>query len=156
MTNTLDSVIAWLNQLYGLPAATLVFASCIVLGYALRFVKRFPNDGIPVAVILWGGIAMSAVADARASNMSLRVWVVRNILVGMVIGMVAWLAHKIILSRVEDWIASKFGGSQDTTFFNKPNPPANVTAKDVLLERLKVAGIDPASPQGVALLALVS
>lgn len=33
---------------------------------------------------------------------------------------------------------------------------ANVTAKDVLLERLKVAGIDPASPQGVALLALVS
>lgn len=146
MTNTLDSVIAWLNQLYGLPAATLVFASCIVLGYALRFVKRFPNDGIPVAVILWGGIAMSAVADARASNMSLRVWVVRNILVGMVIGMVAWLAHKIILSRVEDWIASKFGGSQDTTFFNKPNPPAPTPSLTGTTSESSVTSLTPGGP----------
>lgn len=131
IVESLDKVIAWLNQLYGLPAATLVFASCIVLGYALRFVKRFPNDGIPVAVILWGGIVMSLVADARASSMSLRIWVVRNVLVGMVIGMVSWLAHKILLSRVENWIASKFGGS-DTTFFNKQNA---LTPKD---ETLKV------------------
>ena len=32
---------------------------------------------------------------------------------------------------------------------------ANVTARDELLTRLKAAGIDPSSPQGVALLALV-
>lgn len=33
---------------------------------------------------------------------------------------------------------------------------ASIDAKSELLDRLKVAGVDPASPQGVALLALVS
>lgn len=33
---------------------------------------------------------------------------------------------------------------------------AGVGAKSELLDRLKAAGVDPASPQGVALLALVS
>lgn len=33
---------------------------------------------------------------------------------------------------------------------------ANISAKTELLERLKAAGIDPASPQGVTLLALVA
>lgn len=33
---------------------------------------------------------------------------------------------------------------------------ANVSAKSEMIDRLKAAGIDPASPQGVSLLALVA
>lgn len=132
MSDTIDKVIAGLNSLYGLPAVALVLGSCIVLGYILKFIRQFPNDGIPVAVVLWGGIAMSLVADARASSMPLRVWVVRNILVGMIIGLVAWIVHKTALSKLEDWIGMRFG-LQGTSFFSKKNgaitpptdPPSN-------------------------------
>lgn len=123
---SLDQIIAWLNRLYGLPAGALVLGTCIVLGYILRFVKRFPNDGIPVAVVLWGAIAMSLVADSRASSMPLRIWVVRNVLVGMIIGLAAWMAHKIALSRLEDWIATKFN-LNNTDFFKKKTIPTDPT-----------------------------
>ena len=129
--NTIDQIIGYLNQLYGLPAAALVFLSCIAVGYALRFIKAFPNGGIPVAVILWGAIIMTLVADARASNMPLRVWVVRNVLVGLFIGFCSWLFHNMILSKVEDWIAAKWPGANDTTFFQrKPGDAPPTPASD--------------------------
>lgn len=122
--NQIDQAIGWLNQLYGLPAAALVLISCLAVGYVLRFIKRFPNDGIPVAVVLWGAVAMTLVADSRATSMSLRVWIVRNVLVGLAIGFISWLVHNLLLSKVEDWLASKFPEkAQDTTFFAKPAPP---------------------------------
>ena len=120
MTELIDKAIGVLNQLYGLPAFALVFCSCIVVGYILRFVKRFPNDGIPVAVVLWGGIIMTLVADTRATSMPARVWVVRNILVGMIFGLVAWLTHKVALSRLEDWIVAKFNLGNTAFFQRKP------------------------------------
>lgn len=123
MSDYIDKTIGLLNQLYGLPAVALVLGSCIVLGYVLRFIKAFPNDGIPVAVILWGGIVMSLVADSRASSMPIRVWVVRNILVGMIIGLGAWLVHKALLSRVENWLANKFNLGNTEFFGGKKNDP---------------------------------
>jgi hypothetical protein len=106
----LDKAVATLNKLEGLPAVALVMGSCIVLGYVLRFIKRFPNDGIPVAVILWGAVAMSLVADARTSSMTLRVWIARNVFVGMILGLLAWLLHKTLISRLEDWLVTKLPG----------------------------------------------
>lgn len=123
---SIDKIIGYLNQLYGLPAVALVAFSCVAVGYVLRTVKRFPNDGIPLAVILWGAIAMSLVADARANNMSLRVWICRNVLVGLVVGFASWMLHRVVLSRVEDWIVSKFPDLGNTTIFRRsdvPNPP---------------------------------
>lgn len=121
---TIDQVISGLNSLYGLPAIGLVLGSCIVLGYVLRFIKKFPNDGIPVAVILWGAIAMSLVADSRATSMSLRVWVVRNIMVGMIVGLAAWILHKTLISRLEDWLLRQVPSLGNTDFFrNKPPKP---------------------------------
>lgn len=129
MNDYIDKIVSALNTLYGLPAVALVFGSCIALGYVLRFVRRFPNDGIPVAVILWGGIAMSVIADSRASSMPLRVWIVRNLLVGMIIGLGAWLVHKIALSRLEDWVAKRFSALTDTAFFKKEDK-TDATPKD--------------------------
>ena len=110
MNDWLDKAVATLNKLEGLPAVALVMGSCIVLGYVLRFIKRFPNDGIPVAVILWGAVAMSLVADARTSSMTLRVWIARNVFVGMILGLLAWLLHKTLISRLEDWLVTKLPG----------------------------------------------
>lgn len=115
----INSLLQGLDKIQGLSAVALVFLSCIVVGYILRFIKSFPNEAIPVVVILWGAIIMLFIADPRASTMPARIWTARNICVGLAIGMVSWLSHKLILSRVEDFVASKFNLG-NTDFFNKP------------------------------------
>lgn len=124
---TLNSILQALDKVQGLSAVALVFLSCIVVGYALRFIKRFPNDGIPVVVILWGALAMLFIADPRANSMPARIWTSRNVFIGLVIGMVAWLTHKLVLSKLEDLISAKFNLG-DTQFFNKPPTPTEPVA----------------------------
>jgi len=124
MIETLNDLLQWLDKIQGLSAGALVLLSCVVLGYVLRFIKKFPNDGIPVVVILWGAVAMLMLADPRATSMPARVWTLRNLIIGLVIGLLAWFIHNFALKKLEDFIASKFPDrSSDTTFFNKPNPP---------------------------------
>lgn len=107
-TDTIETIIDALNKIEGAPAIALVLLSCLAVGYALRFIRRFPNDGIPVAVILWGAAFMPLLSDFRTSGIqSLRVWIIRNLVVGLIVGFVAWLVHNLILSKVEDWISSK-------------------------------------------------
>lgn len=102
----LDQGATLLNKLDGLPAAMLVLLSCLVVGYCLRFWKKFPNEGIPVAVILWGGAFNPLLADLN-SQMGWRIWFVKNLLVGLVIGFLAWLVHNLVLAKLEDWLTSK-------------------------------------------------
>lgn len=125
--DTLNDILTSLDKIQGLSAVALVFLSCVVVGYALRFIKRFPNDGIPVVVILWGALAMLFIADPRATTMPARIWTARNVFVGLIIGMVAWLTHKMLLSKIENLISAKFNLG-DTQFFNRkpsdgPTPP---------------------------------
>jgi hypothetical protein len=96
-----DSFIQLLNSLYGLPSSLLVGITCIIFGYALRLAKNFPNNGIPLACILWGMTFTPLISDIPAHT-SFRVWLGRNILLGAIIGAGAWLAHKWLLKRVED------------------------------------------------------
>lgn len=117
--NQLENLLSVLDKIQGLPAVALVCFTCIAVGYALRFIKAFPNNGIPVVVILWGSLAMLFLADPRATSMSPRVWASRNVAVGLIIGFLSWMLHKIVLSRIEDWVAQRFPGAQDTAFFAK-------------------------------------
>lgn len=123
---TLNTILSALDKIQGLSAVALVFFSCIVIGYVLRFVKAFPNNAIPVVVILWGALAMLFIADPRATTMPARIWTARNVFVGLIIGFVAWFTHKIVLSRLEDMIASKFNLG-DTQFFSKGPPDSTDT-----------------------------
>lgn len=125
MTDYIDQIVSALNKLYGLPAVALVAFSCIVVGYIIRYVRSIDNSAIPVVVILWGALAMSLVADSRANNMSLRVWVVRNILVGLAIGFISWMAHRYVIKRFEDWVTAKFPQSGGTQFFAKLDKPTD-------------------------------
>ena len=119
MLDYLNQLLQGLDKIQGLSAVALVCFSCVVIGYVLRFIKAFPNDGIPVVVILWGAVAMLMLADPRPTDMPARIWTVRNLFVGLIIGFVAWLLHKVVLSKLEDYIATKFPSVSDTTFFNR-------------------------------------
>ena len=116
--DTINTALQYLDKIQGLSAVALVFLSCIVIGYVLRLIKSFPNEGIPVVVILWGALVMLFIADPRATTMPARVWTVRNILVGLIIGMAAWVSHKMVLSYLEDFLIAKFNLG-NTTFFRK-------------------------------------
>lgn len=90
-----------LQQLYGLPAGMLVLISCLVVGYVAKCIRRFPNEAIPVTVILWGAVLTPMLQDAR-NSIPFRVWIIRGILIGLTIGFLAWLLHNKVLAKIED------------------------------------------------------
>lgn len=117
----LEEVVGWLQKLDGAPATLLVMIACWVIGYMLRYFKGFPNDGIPVAVVLFGGVVYPLIADAN-NDLPFRIWIIRNMLIGLIIGLAAWMLHKFVLSKVED----KLGiGKQDETKISTPTTPGN-------------------------------
>lgn len=101
MEQILDSAVDWLHQIDGAPAGLLCIFVCIALGYVLRLIQSFPNNAIPVVAILAGGAFYPLIADAN-NDIPLRVWIVRNLGIGLVYGLIAWLLHNQVLSRLED------------------------------------------------------
>ena len=143
VTNSADHWLQKLDGIQGWSAATLIFASCIIVGYILRFWKRFPNTAIPQLVILWGGIAMMLLASARPTTMQQHVWIVRNFFVGLIIGAFAWAAHNLIIRRIETLIGERLSpAAHDTTFFKKE--PVQQPPKDKPIDN--PAPPDPPSP----------
>lgn len=112
----LDQIATWSNPL-------LTVAACIVVGYLLRFIHRFPNDAIPVVVILFGSVVFMFLADKCPANVLARVWHAKNLIVGLILGFVAWIAHNQVLSRVEDWVATKVPGLNSLLGKQPPTPP---------------------------------
>lgn len=102
----LETVTDYLQKLEGAPAVLLVVLSAIVLGYVLKRFKSFPNDAIPIVVILWGGVVYPLIADAN-NDLTLRVWLVRNVAIGLITGFVAWIFHNQILKRFLNKLSSK-------------------------------------------------
>ena len=98
----MSDIFTALNSLYGIPADVLIALSCIVLGYILRAIPDFPNRGIPLACVLWAMVLNPILSAPPGPGMSLRQWVVRNALAGMIIGFAAWVFHKAIIARFED------------------------------------------------------
>lgn len=109
----------------------MVLGCCIVVGYILRFIKAFPNDGIPVVVILTGALAMMMLADPRPTTMTARIWTTRNLIVGLIIGFIAWIMHKTIISKLETYLMQKSDvlsrllgvKTGNTDIIVNPNPP---------------------------------
>lgn len=95
------------TYLDGAPVYVVTCLGCLIVGYALRAAKRFPNDAIPLCVIGAGGLIyllMAPVADGQ----TLRGWVVKSIVCGMFWGLVTWLAHNVIISKVEEFAVARF------------------------------------------------
>ena len=111
----INELVEALNALYGLPGIALVALFCLLVGYALKLCKRFPNEGIPLVLVILGGALLPLISDFRGSPLPLRIWLVRNVLVGMLIGLCTWLAHKLIIKRIEakiPWVAEFLGDTE--------------------------------------------
>lgn len=124
-----DSVIQELVKIQSWPNVALVFALVIIVGYCFRFWKNFPNEAIPVIVILTGAVGMMLLAEACPPNLKPRIWHAKNAIVGLIIGFLAWMAHNLVVSKVEDWLATKFTfvAKMFTTTTVPKDPPKDPT-----------------------------
>ena len=122
-TMSTDSVFGELVKIQSWPTVGLVFAVVIIVGYCLRFWKWFPNDGIPVAVIVTGAAAMLLVSDGRPDNIGWRVWNVKLCFTGLIIGFIAWMMHNLVISKIEDFLSTKFASVNRALGPKDPPPP---------------------------------
>lgn len=103
-----DNFFSELSKIQSWPDVALVMALVIIVGYLFRFWRNFPNSAIPAIVILTGAVAMMLLAPEHPASMSARVWHVRNCIVGLIVGFVGWMGHNLVISKLEDWLATKF------------------------------------------------
>lgn len=119
--DSLETIIAYLNRLYGLPAVVLVAISCIVWGYALKFIKRFPNESIPLAVLGWGAFWLPLLSEYTPGQMRLQI--IRNIFIGLISAFLAWMLHDKVLKKIEDKLGLFADDSQPPPQNPAPAPP---------------------------------
>lgn len=97
-----------LTSIQSWPDVALTLGGVIIVGYCFRFWKKFPNEGIPAVVILTGAIFMMLLAPEHPKDVPARIWHTKNCLVGVIIGFIGWMGHNLIVSRIENWLATKF------------------------------------------------
>lgn len=115
----------WLKALQDLPIGLLILLSCIVLGFALKRWPSFNNQFIPLAVIGWAVVLCVVTSGGAPAGLGLVTWKIRNGLVGMALGFIAWGLHYFFLYRYEDkwpWLRRFLNGEDPTN--NPPAPPA--------------------------------
>lgn len=106
LESELDSITVMLGKLYGLPSGVLLLFACLIIGYILRCIGSFPNKGIPVVVTLCGGLFFPLLATFDGKT-PLRIWVIRNVFIGLIIGFISWITHNKFLSKIkpiENWV----------------------------------------------------
>lgn len=117
----IDTVLAWLNALYGMPAIAVVFFSAIAFGYVWKVTPFISNRFIPAVVVLGSGVWLCLLAT-RQPDVPVRVWLVRHFLLGIFVGLIAWIFHNRILKKIETQIPFLGKLLDDGTDTNKSKP----------------------------------
>jgi hypothetical protein len=99
-----DWIQAQIDRLYGLPGWAMTVMGCIVVGYVLKGVKSFPNGVIPVFVVTFGCILGVFFAGENPAKYDHFEWLIRNGVIGIVLGFIAWALHAQLIKRVEEKI----------------------------------------------------
>lgn len=123
LNQILTSVTDALGKLYGLPGAVLCLIASIAFGWVLKGIKRFPNDAIPIVVVLVATVLNMVLADPRADTLPLRLWAAKNFTIGLLIGVAAWKLHQKWLAKIEDRIPFLKGWLADEPAKPEPTEP---------------------------------
>lgn len=100
---------AW-GQLGRAPIAAVIAASAIALGLVLKKWQKFDNRRIPLFVIAWCSIWYGLLGDPSkitAVVIGWRQYVVLGFY-GIILGFVAWGAHKFLLKKLEKFLPEGF------------------------------------------------
>ena len=108
----LNEILKVNDTLMGLPALPLVAAGCVAFGYFLKTIPVYRNRWIPTGVFTFGVILNLVITPMDGLHDSARV-----LILGLIAGGAAWIAHQKFLRR---WIDDKLFQSDDTQQITKP------------------------------------
>lgn len=112
-----------LDSLYGLPRDLLLAGFAIVVGWVLKTQNWFNNQRIPLAVIALCTIGSPILSFGTYNHsQAMTPQVLAHVMVGAIVGFLAWGFHNKILSRVEDKIPFLGGLLADSS--QAPSTPA--------------------------------
>lgn len=118
----MDTINDIITQIKGLSPELLVGAVVIIIGYVLRSVKKFPNEAIPLCCVLLGAVVYPLLVPIPAG---VKGAAVHAVMLGLLIGFLAWIAHDKLISKIEDkipWL-SGFLTHNDPPPAQPPTPP---------------------------------
>lgn len=99
----LDQVLKANEALLGLPALPLVLLLAIALGYVLKFIPVYPNNWIPIGVILGAILANVGIAFNDGSGNY-----ARAAIYGIIVGVASIAIHR---KWLRDWLDPKMFGA---------------------------------------------
>jgi hypothetical protein len=86
----------------------LTFAAVIALGYVIRVIPAIQNKFIPALAPCFGALILPLIAPTGFLGVEWRNPTVVLGLYGMIVGVAAWAAHALVISRIEDFLGAKF------------------------------------------------
>ena len=99
----LDQVLKVNDALLGLPALPLVAVLAIAIGYVLKFLPFYPNNYVPIGVIVGAMLANVLIALSDGSGNY-----VRAVIFGIIVGVASIAIHR---KWLKDWLDPKMFGA---------------------------------------------
>jgi hypothetical protein len=127
LPDSVDQVFTGLNHLHNMSGEVLIFIVCVALGFALRKWTELKLRVTASAVVAAGAVLNVVMAEGKGSaTMPFRIWAMRSLLIGVIIGCVAFLADTVIVSRLKGWIVGgvSLGKNGDKNGDKNGGPPA--------------------------------
>lgn len=100
----MKEIIEFLNSLYGLPGYALALIACLLVGYGCKISEWFPNKRIPLVMMPAGSFFNWLLALPKTPEQPLRLYIAQHIIIGALIGAIAWLVHDQLLKNIEEKI----------------------------------------------------
>ncbi len=124
--DTFNWLVNWNNKLLGAPTGVLVLVVVFLFDSIFYYAEFFPNRNIPIFSIWAGGIVYSLISVKGDAPLPERVWIAKNIVLGCIVGAVAWIASLRYGMKLVGAVAGKADPSL---------PPPPVTPKiEVIVE----------------------
>lgn len=100
----MDQILNFLHSLYGLPGYALAGIACLLVGYGCKISEWFPNRRIPLIMMPAGALFNWLLALPRVPEQPVRLYIAQNVIIGALIGALAWLVHDQLLKQIEEKI----------------------------------------------------
>jgi len=95
------------KMLTALGPIGLTFVLVVAVGYMIRLLPFVSNKYIPLFAPLIGSLAMWLIAPKDFVDPKWRYPEAVLIIYGFIVGCAAWMAHLLIIQRIEDWLRTK-------------------------------------------------
>jgi hypothetical protein len=100
MNEILEGIKSATDYIQSAPISVVTIIFLNGLGYGLKFIPWIPNRAIPLALMLCGALTMMFLAPVPTGRNPL----VLLGLMGWIFGCIAWVAHAVVLRRLEKFL----------------------------------------------------